>query len=824
MSKKNRSKTSNGINSEINEKSQVILPEKTPTTGFKTICLIILAALAAVMLSSYPVIFCGKSFVSPNSVNALVYSWWPPMPGMTSNDRFNQHGSDTGAVMWAMVPWSHVQMESIFEHGEIPFWNRYSHAGESLIGQGISQIGDPLHWIVLIARGEAIGWDIKYLVARFLFCLGFGLLVKRLIGGRLLPVAFAGLAAWSGAFFYTFSHPSFIVFSYTPWILLSAIRMLESTSGKSALWGGVWLLANVSCFNAGMLSVAVILIGGLNLVALAYAVSASEKRRGPFLKMGLGTFVFLGWTAPFWITFVDTQHDAFSLHMEVKVDQIPVANVAGVFDDIFYRVASGLNGVAPAPGASMLILVGCLLAVLNWKSAVRERFYWVNTVTIALWGGFVFGWVPASVISLVPFLNRVGHIATDFSYLLVFHLTLHSAYGFFLLAKNSSLKWHIIQFSIIVATIVCGFHFNIRTQSVSGAPWFYLLFVAFCAVAAPLLFAVLKSYKCERYWVGWIGIVFFALMPNLRYGLYTFGDDKFLMKPGARHPFDYPSESISHIKKSEAEPFRATGLQSSFIGNYPAVYGIEDIRSCSPLLNKPLVNLTRGFPGIEIVAWDWVIGFTDPVLAKPLFNLLNVKYLLAHPQTQIQGDIGFEEFHRGDFLVLKNNEAWPRAFYTNRILEVKNLNDFKSHLIGNAVNPFAAFSPEELSREPRLREQTDGRSSTVVPAVNYNLGPNSTSFTVAAPAAGVITLLETNARDFHVTVNGKSAPVLTVNQAFKAVYVDSPGNYTVEFRYVPAHWIHARILFGAALICTLVIGAWAFYTRRGVQPRLHAQS
>ena len=823
MAKKNKKASIviiNKLPDEILIKSDIKIPRHWGNSIFT----MMLAALVAVIMSCYPIIFCGKSFVSPASVSALVYSWWPPMPGMGNEKQFNQHGSDTGATMWAMAPWAKAESESILDHGELPLWNRYSHAGETLIGQGISQLGDPLHWMVILARGEAFAWDMKYILAKFLFCVGFGLLVNRLIASRGLAILYSVLAAWSGAFFYTFSHPSFFVFSYTPWMLLSAINMLLSTPRKAALWGCLWLLANVACFNAGMLSVAVILIGALNLAALAYAFGYSKKRKESILRLAVGVTLFFGWTAPFWISFIVTEKDAFSLHTEVKVDQLPLHSAAGAFDDIFYRIASDGNGVSPAPGASMLIFVGFFLALLNWKKIRNDFFYWVNTAAIVLWGGFVFGWVPASIVELIPFLNRVGHIATDFSYLLVFHLTLHSAYGFYAISKNTAVRWNIIQFSFMIVVMLAGMFFITRGQSVNHAPRIYLFVAAACAVAAPLVFAILKSLNREKSHAGWIAIILLGFVPCLRHGLYTFGDETLLMKPGKRESLDFPSESIRRIKQSEHEPFRVTGLQSSLIGNYSAMYQLEDIRTCSPLINKPLVDLVRGFPGVDIVAWGWVVGYTNPVLANPLFNLLNVKYLLAHPQTQIQGDIGFDEYDRSDFLVIKNSEAWPRAFYTNCIFETVSLDDFKNCLIANPNVPFAAFSDRDLAKEPKIKQSANVQSPSVVAASDYTLGPNSTKFSVKAPSAGAIALMEANAGDFHATINGEKAQVYTVNHAFKAVYVDGPGQYTVEFRYLPSHWKIAQFLFCVAALTTLGIALFVFYKIRPVESPLADQS
>jgi hypothetical protein len=46
-----------------------------------------------------------------------------------------------------------------------------------------------------------------------------------------------------------------------------------------------------------------------------------------------------------------------------------------------------------------------------------------------------------------------------------------------------------------------------------------------------------------------------------------------------------------------------------------------------------------------------------------------------------------------------------------------------------------------------------------------------------------------------VTANNEPKGVLTVNRAFKGVYLDKPGNYHIEFIYRPRHWRLACCLF-----------------------------
>src|SRR3974390_2723768 len=225
---------------------------------------ILFVSVLAVVINCYPILFCGKSYVSPACVPSLIYGgWWPPAPGMATNPPSAQPpDSDTGAMMWWDVPMGFVQSRSLLDHGEIPLWNRYGHCGDTLIGQAISMLGDPLQLLVILGRGSALAWDVKFLVAKILFCFGFGLVIRRLLGSGPMGLLYAALGAYCGVYFQIANHPVFFVLAYAPWILLSAMELLEARSAGYVRWGALWLLANIGCFNGGHVEVAIDLIGG----------------------------------------------------------------------------------------------------------------------------------------------------------------------------------------------------------------------------------------------------------------------------------------------------------------------------------------------------------------------------------------------------------------------------------------------------------------------------------------------------------------------------------------------------------------------------------
>ena len=779
---------------------------------------IVLVSLLAVVVNCYPVIFCGKSFASSTGV-AMVYDVWPPLPQMKDVSQTSNHGSDTEAMLIWAIPVGFIESRSLMEHGELPLWDRYGHAGYTLIGQAVSMLGDPLQFIVIFGRGSAWAWDIKFLTAKLFFCVGFGLLILRLFGNRPLSLIYAALAAYCGAFFYINNHPAFFVFCYAPWILLSALELLDLRSERFLRWGAVWLLANVACFNAGHVEVAVDLIGGLNLMAVAHALIRRQKLAdgGRILgRMATATLLFLGLTAPMWISFLTTLGNSTSTHEKIEVWQLPWQVSAGAFDDLFYDLLCSNSMAAPAPAASLLVFVGCVFSVTRWRQLKRETFFWINSCAIVLLGACIFALVPASVLEDIPLLNRVVHLDTDFSYLLVVLLMIQSACGFGCLMETHDFRrvtMELLLAAVILAGMVVMFYFS--GYVLRPIPWDYIFCVGTSALCAPLLFAFLKNRGRAISAPGWAGIIILAFIPHFRFGLYNFGKDAWLMLPGERTVLDARSPAIDRVKADTSEPFRVTATGMNFYGDYSAVYGFEDIRSCAPLSSVEFVGLMKNVPGVEYMG-GWQFRVTNAVAAQPLLNLLNVKYLFGSPQVSLQQGLDFRIVNRSDFGVVENLEAWPRAFFSDKVVSIPTSGEFINHLLANGKHPFIALSPEEIQKQPGLQQLETTTNAVISPATNYQLLPNSTAFDIHAPSAGVVCLVEGQARDFTATANNESRQVLTVNRAFKGVYLDKPGDYHVKFTYRPRYWRLACTLFWIAAGSTIAL-TYMIVLRAGIQ-------
>jgi hypothetical protein len=52
--------------------------------------------------------------------------------------QLSAHGSDTAAMMIQEVPSGFIESRSLLQHGELPLWNRYGHAGAVFLGQAVT--------------------------------------------------------------------------------------------------------------------------------------------------------------------------------------------------------------------------------------------------------------------------------------------------------------------------------------------------------------------------------------------------------------------------------------------------------------------------------------------------------------------------------------------------------------------------------------------------------------------------------------------------------------------------------------------------------------
>lgn len=809
---------------------------------------VLLVATVAVTLSSYPVVFLGKSFVSPNFADGtyLLYEQFPTLPGGSDAVTTDANGSDVGAILWAHVPYAFIQSRTLLHEGQLPLWNRYNSCGTVLLGQGQTMFGDPLHLLVLLARGAAWAWDLKYLLAKFLLCGGLGLTVLHCT--RHLPSA--ALAALSGAFlgFFIFriNHPAFFSLCYSPWILYAWVRIADAASPQ-AVGGGCFglILANLMEMHSGTAKEAYMLLLGLNFSGICLLMTAARPRRERLLMLAAVAWtglLFVLLTAPSWTSFLDTLKQAYTSYNVRTAFQIQPSVALGFFDEIFYRPLVR-SGRVFAPSANFLVLIGVLYFLAAFRHAAaspRARsLAWSALPSLAL----VFGLVPPTWITRLPFLGNVAHIDNSFSCVLIILAVVLAGYGWrsaftrLATAEGRSdlvrlawlfvlLVWPWIAFTQTVHRPIYGDDDTVTVlhwgQSLFVNPFVWASLVALSLAAAVLIFATRRALITRR--VDAAGFLFIALSLAVllwRHGMQPrgVGPSEYVFTPATRADFHAVSPAIIALKADQTEPGRAVGFGGNLFPGWSSAYQIEGVTGPDALMNPYYRDLVQAL-GLEII-WDWRVFTTPANLAaeKPALDFLNVRHYLELHSDQARLGAMLTSVKIADLDVYRSESAWPRAFFSRGIVTYHTTSEFGQAVRHANGHPFAAMQADDLAGSPdasALAVKTGSSPRPISRAHDYRFTTNTTAFTVDADGPGIAVLHEAWLRkDFRVTVNGRPAEYVRVNHAFKGVILSAAGAYRIEFDYWPRHFSLALALsaLGIALLMASLLGVWWLHMR-----------
>lgn len=798
-----------------------------------------IVAAIAVIASAYPIVFLGKSHVSPNLGTALLYDTYPTLPGYTSGEVVDVKLSDIGAVMWQHVPFSMMQHRALAQ-GELPLWNRYSAGGVPLLAQGQSMFGDPLHLLVVAANGAAWAWDIKYLVAKWLFAAGLGLTVLALTRHGPAALIVACAAPFIGFFLYRINHPAFFSLCYAPWPLYCFVRIAQATTRRAlALWCLGLIVANFALMNSGTVKEAYMLLVCVNFsgacVLLAYPTSW-RNRLVKFAGLAWAGAIFVLLSAPLWGTFLQTLKNSYTSYNAASAYQIQPSLLLGAFDEIFYRPLMAENRVF-SPSLNILLLLGVLyfLATLRLQFAQRAVIALAASSLVPL--ALAFGLIPPTWIVTLPFLSNIAHLDNTFSCTLIMLWSVLAGVGFATAARRLGTRdgrHDLIIAGLLLGALVFGwiafrqaahrpilgptFTVNQPGQVLPVAPfiWNYLFAVLIASVALAVLMhraVARRSFTVAR------GLLVAVCVTTLlwRHGLHasTVGFETFTARPTTRVNFHAKSAAMEFARAAHArEPGRGFGFQGNFFPGWTGVYGLETVHGPDALSNPWMRELT-GASGIERI-WDWRLYVEPATLAKarPFLDALNVRFyfdLLSKDPALTQS---LTLAKGADLDVYESPTAWPRAFFTDRIDIYDQPADLVEKFRAATGRPFAAVQrSDDASTAALARVSRDVATRTTVPANRYRLTENTTSFHVRATGPGAVVLTEVFwPGDFRAEVNGRKVPVIRLNHAFKGVSIDAAGDYEIIFRYRPKNFPRNLTLCGLGAV--LLAGSLTLALRR----------
>ncbi len=785
-----------------------------------------LCALFSVVASSYPVLFFGKSIVSPNNGAILLYEDFPTLPGYRDHTTNNVAGADIGAIIWQHIPISMLQRDALMRDGELPLWNRYNSAGTVLLGQGQSMFGDPLHLLVILANGATWAWDFKYLIAKWLLACGLGACVLRLTSHLPAALLVTFAADFVGFFPYRVNHPALFSFCYAPWALYCWLRI--STAPRwtiAARWLAGLILANGMLMNSGTAKEAYILLLTLNFAGACTLLLAPLSGRERLIRFALGAWagiIFLCLGAPVWLTFLDALKEAYTSYNAATAFQVQPSLALGFFDEILLR-PFWANETVYNPSANFLYLTGLLGFLVYLRAVTLNRVVLALAVAALVPLSFVFGLVPPLWIIKIPFLGNVAHIDNSFGIGLIQLMIVLAGVGFATAAtrlKRPEARTDLSIAGLLLFALVfpyIAFRQTIQRSTYSYLHWpetlpyssfvwgsliaLLLAAIAFMLIARRLLTRGPSAAK-----------LIFALTCMIvmlwRHGWHTgLGFEGRFVAPAARADFNATSPAIAALRADQKnEPSRAVGFQGNLSPGWNDAYRIEGINGPDALMNKHYRELLEACGFVRI--WDWRIyqEFAGFAPLRPFYDFLNVRHYFDYKSDQ--GHLGsvLSKVYIGDLDLYRSETTWPRAFFTDRLATYDTANDFAKLIAKGDGRPFAAMQ----ANDPTLRTDIPATLSTrtVVPARNYHLTTNTTAFDIDASGPGLVALSEAwLPRDFQVTLDDKHVQYLRLNHAFKGVFIPTAGHHHLEFTYRPKRFTLALNLAGLGL-SLLGLGVW----------------
>jgi len=791
---------------------------------------VVAAAGLAMIISSYPVIFCGASFVSPNYGAALLYDGYPTLPGGGSKEVVDVRGADIGAIMWQQVPLSSVQSRALFHDFELPLWNRYNSGGTVLLGQGQTMFGDPLHTGVLLAGGAAWAWDLKYLAAKWLLGVALGLTVlytTRHLGAA-LTIGFASI--FVGFFVFRVNHPAFFSFCYGPWVLYAWCRVTGARSPRGLFLALLGLIAaNGMLLTSGTAKEAYVSLFTMNFAGVMMLLCDASpwsnrlRRLGGAVAAG-GVFMLL--TAPVWLTFLDAIRASYSSYNAAFAFQLQPSLALGFFDEVLLR-PFWENEQVFNPSSNFLILLGVLACLVNLRAIAANGYALGAGLGALLPVVFVFGLVPPRWIANLPFLGNIHHIDNSFGVGLIHLFAVLAGFGFARIATRLGEKEG--RGDIAIAALLLGglvLHYIGLTQAVQRSTYTALLwgqtvprsFFVWGSLGALLLGALGLTFAARhllrhRRWTAGATLLAASCVILLlwRHGLHQrtqFPDHTLNAAPRAQ--FDAPSAALAAVRKDMTEPARVTGFAGHFFHGWNNVYALEGVSGPDALMNAHMRALQEAF-GVERI-WDWRLFILPETLpqARAFYDLLNVRYYLAGPGDAPPAGAGLTLLARADLAVWRSETAWPRAFFTDRVVTYATPADFAALVRRGDHRPLAAVQAGE--RDIPVSPAGSLATRKVTPARDYRLTTNTTAFTVDAASAGVIVLTEAWLDgDFTATINGRPAALFRVNHAFKGIHVSQGGSYQVEIRYRPRRF---NLALGMCLAGLAIVGGTGWWVWR----------
>ncbi|MFL6519795.1 MAG: hypothetical protein ACJ8NS_06205 [Chthoniobacterales bacterium] len=640
-------------------------------------------------------------------------------------------------------------------------------------------------------------------------------------------------ASFIAFFSYRYSHPAFFSLCYAPLIYLAWVNLVAVRDGRRmAFWLAFMVLANWTVMNSGTVKEAYVLLLAMNFCGCLTLLFSGTREAIKKLSLALiAQFLFVLIAAPIWMTFLHTLRNSWTVYDAGGAFQIQPGLFVGLFDDIFYRQFNA-DEIHLDPSANFLVLAAVLWFCFSPSRVEQMRRFWGPATTCFLALLVVFGVVPPTLIARLPFIARIYHVDNVFSDVAIVCLLVLAGFGLRAFWTDcEALRWKQTALRVFVA-LACLIALYLGTTEAAQRSTHAFLQLGGTIPKSAFFWGYSSSLVLGLVLAVWAGraaimhsirgpqaillVAAFVLL-HWRHGMHVHTPfDSYVMNPQPRTELIAASSpAVKRVLSTSQDPSRTAGLDYDFAPGYGGAIGLEQIDSADPLLNRYYKSLIDDF-GAKLLFGSSQSATIDVARDQRLFDLLNVRYFLGHTGIKEESLGSLKQIASLDLDVYESPQAWPRAFFANRYVAYNEEKDFVDLVRSGTGHPFAAIASGDVAEQKGLEalsNQIASPQSGAIPATDYQLTSNTTSFKVNAPGPGLAVLTEPYiSDDFTVFINGQSSGYFRVNGAFKGVALPQAGSYTITYSYWPATFTFSLWLAAAGLVALVPLLYFAVRT------------
>jgi membrane protein YfhO len=259
-------------------------------------------------------------------------------------------------------------------------------------------------------------------------------------------------------------------------------------------------------------------------------------------------------------------------------------------------------------------------------------------------------------------------------------------------------------------------------------------------------------------------------------------------------PTAFPRLPVFQPLANVREPFRVTAKGSLLLPNLATMYGLEDVRSSTPVTfaafaeTYPLWLERRGFGEVND-------------LTRPMLSMMNVRFAFITTGDAIPA--GWREIARDrSTLLIENTNVLPRAFIPHQVrfgrTPERELEEMKSETDFASTAWIDALQPSEVQ---------NGRGTVIA-----RQAPNGLHLHADMASDGYVVVSNSAWRGWRAAIDGHAVRPLRANHSFLAVHVPA-GRHDVTLRFIPQAFVRGRAI---AIVSLLGVTLTSLVRRRRV--------